>query len=125
VAARDFAQIGCCDAKTGAPRKLFFDPQVRQETASTHHRRRHRRGARVRANDGALRNAQLFSSIFSQAHPRAECARDRRRLHRARNGGGFVALAAGRPGHIRVSKVLTVEKTVIRFRPADGSCGSK
>jgi hypothetical protein len=62
--ARDFAQIGCCGAKSGVPRKLFSASAGALPNLIDGSRRRNRCDARVRANDDALRNAQLFSRFF-------------------------------------------------------------
>jgi hypothetical protein len=123
--ARDFAQIGCCGAKSGVPRKLFSASAGALPNRIDGSRRRNRCDARVRANDDALRNAQLFSRFFSRTHSWSACVPRHRRRHLACLAGGSAAFAAGTPRHIRVAKVLTVEKTVIRFRPADDSCGSE
>ena len=82
----------------------------------------HARGRRARAPRGCLpRNAQLFSSdFFSNARAQRVLSRGPASPSRAL-GVLSPTRAAATPRHIRVAKVLTVEKTVIRFRPADGS----
>ena len=122
----DFAQIGCCDAKSGVRR----DGSVMSADAVGCAVGMASAGVRMRcASSGQQAMSDETRSCFQDVF------RERMRVCAAHDGvgDGVVCIPrattpgsrCGRAGTFVLQKVLTVEKTVIRFRPADQSCGSE
>jgi len=117
------AQIGLCDAKFRAVMQIIFRPI--------------RRPARARASVVALscacwrpmrcsrraRKKRRKKSTFMKREPRAPTIQRMRAVAKSRLHGRPVWPTASGGAENNCRKVLTLEKTVIRFRPADVTCG--
>ena len=120
---RTFAQIGLCGAKRGASRRRRRRARTDARNAFGNASPRcAQRDARARKkNRDALKAApDIAFSVLEKFSCDARCAIVARRRRRRRR---FPAGAADAAPENFLPELLTVRKSVIRFRPADVSCG--
>jgi len=120
---RNSAQIGLCDAKIRALAKNIFDASDALARLPAGCARESRAHDVETTRAAACETKALKKSAFVERRSRATRVRPIRNASTRRT---TCRQTPGRPGAARENnclEVLTPEKTVIRFRPADATCG--
>jgi hypothetical protein len=120
---RSSAQMALCDAKIRVAAPIIF----RRRTRSLGLRRRSVRiASQCRVFVAARRACEtkaLKKSTFVEMHSRDRGSSTNVQATKARTRRPTAPCLCASPCENNCAKVLTLEKTVIRFRPADVTCG--